>query len=77
MSHLNSTVLFTDFKGFTEITETITPKELVSEINHCFGGFDQITSKYNIEKIKTIGDSYMAVGVSSGNEEDCTPWHVV
>ena len=76
VSHENVTVLFTDFKGFTEISETITAKELVEEINHCFGAFDEITTRYQIEKIKTIGDSYMAVGGNfSGNE--CTPWHVV
>ncbi len=76
VSHEHATVLFTDFKGFTEITESITAKELVAEINHCFGAFDEITTKYNIEKIKTIGDSYMAVGGNfSGNA--CTPWHVI
>jgi class 3 adenylate cyclase len=76
VNHENATVLFTDFKGFTEITESITAKELVAEINHCFGAFDEITTRYHIEKIKTIGDSYMAVGGNfSGNE--CTPWHVV
>jgi len=76
ISHEHATVLFTDFKGFTEISGSITAKELVAEINHCFGVFDEITTKYNIEKIKTIGDSYMAVGGKfSGNE--CTPWHVV
>jgi len=76
VSHENVTVLFTDFKGFTEISESITPKELVAEINHCFGAFDEITTRYQIEKIKTIGDSYMAVGGSFGGRE-CTPWHVV
>jgi class 3 adenylate cyclase len=76
VSHESVTVLFSDFKGFTEISETISAKELVAEINHCFGAFDEITTRYNIEKIKTIGDSYMAVGGNfSGNE--CTPWHVV
>ncbi|MEZ4805012.1 MAG: adenylate/guanylate cyclase domain-containing protein [Bacteroidia bacterium] len=76
VSHEHSTVLFTDFKGFTEISEAITPKELVEEINHCFGAFDEITTRYNIEKIKTIGDSYMAVG-GNFSENECTPWHVV
>ncbi len=76
VSHENCTVLFTDFKGFTEISETITAKELVAEINHCFGAFDEITSRYFIEKIKTIGDSYMAVGGNFSGKE-CTPWHVV
>ena len=76
VSRENTTVLFTDFKGFTEISESITAKELVAEINHCFGAFDEITTRYNIEKIKTIGDSYMAVG-GNFSGKDCTPWHVV
>ncbi len=76
LSHENATVLFSDFKGFTEITETISAKELVEEINHCFGAFDEITSRYQIEKIKTIGDSYMAVG-GNFSGKDCPPWHVV
>ncbi len=55
-------ILFTDFKEFTEIAEKLTASELVSEINHCFEAFDGIIEKYNIEKIKTIGDAYMAAG---------------
>lgn len=56
------TVLFTDFKGFTQLSEKLTAKELVGEINECFVAFDQIMQKYGVEKIKTIGDSYMAAG---------------
>jgi adenylate cyclase len=56
------TVMFTDFKGFTQISEKLTPSELVSEIHTCFKAFDHIIDKYNIEKIKTIGDSYMCAG---------------
>ncbi|MBK8552526.1 MAG: adenylate/guanylate cyclase domain-containing protein [Ignavibacteria bacterium] len=56
------TVMFTDFKGFTQISERLTPAELVMEIDTCFKAFDEIISKYNIEKIKTIGDSYMCAG---------------
>ena len=56
------TVLFTDFKNFTTITEKLSPNELVAEINECFSAFDLIMEKYGIEKIKTIGDSYMAAG---------------
>jgi len=56
------TVLFTDFKGFTALSEQLTAKELVNEINVCFSAFDNIMGKYNIEKIKTIGDAYMAAG---------------
>jgi adenylate cyclase len=56
------TVMFTDFKGFTRIAEQMSPQQLVDEINECFSAFDRIIEKHGIEKIKTIGDSYMAVG---------------
>jgi len=55
-------ILFTDFKGFTELSSKFSAKELVAEINTCFIEFDDIISKYGIEKIKTIGDAYMAAG---------------
>lgn len=68
------TVMFTDFKGFTQISEKLSPKELVSEIDACFKAFDNIISKHNIEKIKTIGDSYMCAGglpvVNNSHAED-------
>lgn len=54
-------ILFTDFVDFTQISEKLTTTELVDEINTCFQAFDRITIKHGIEKIKTIGDSYMAV----------------
>ncbi|MBK9249828.1 MAG: tetratricopeptide repeat protein [Ignavibacteria bacterium] len=57
----NVTVLFTDFKSFTTISETLTPQELVGELHTCFKAFDEICTKYSIEKIKTIGDAYLAV----------------
>jgi class 3 adenylate cyclase len=56
------TVLFTDFKKFTEVSQLLSAKELVTEINACFKAFDEINSRYTIEKIKTIGDAYMAAG---------------
>lgn len=56
------TVMFTDFKNFTQISEKLSPAELVSEIHTCFKAFDNIIGKHNIEKIKTIGDSYMCAG---------------
>jgi len=56
------TVMFTDFKNFTQASEKMNAKELVSEINYIFSEFDKIISKHNIEKIKTIGDSYMCAG---------------
>ncbi len=57
-----ATILFTDFKGFTQLSEQVTPAELVAELNACFKVFDGIMGKYRIEKIKTIGDAYMAAG---------------
>ncbi|MBI5914929.1 MAG: tetratricopeptide repeat protein [Bacteroidetes bacterium] len=56
------TVLFSDFKGFTSLSETLTPKELVAEINECFSAFDHIMQRHGVEKIKTVGDAYMAAG---------------
>ncbi len=56
------TVMFTDFKNFTKISEKLSPAELVAEIDTCFKAFDNIIGKHNIEKIKTIGDSYMCAG---------------
>lgn len=58
----NVSILFTDFKGFTQISEKLSAEELVDQINTCFKSFDFICLKYGIEKIKTIGDSYMAAG---------------
>jgi class 3 adenylate cyclase len=55
------TVLFTDFVGFTSISEKLSPKELVEEIHYCFKAFDAIIGLNKLEKIKTIGDAYMAV----------------
>ncbi len=55
------TVLFTDFVNFTSISEKLSPQELVDELHECFKAFDGIISKYGIEKIKTIGDAYLAV----------------
>jgi len=56
------TVMFTDFKGFTQLSEKLTPEALVKELDTCFSAFDHIIEKHNLEKIKTIGDAYMCVG---------------
>ena len=55
------TVMFTDFVGFSMISERLTPQQLVNELDTCFKAFDRITTKHNIEKIKTVGDAYLAV----------------
>ncbi len=56
------TVLFTDFKNFTGISAQMNARELVEEINFCYSAFDRIIEQYGVEKIKTIGDSYMCAG---------------
>lgn len=56
------TVMFTDFRNFTAMSEHMGAQELVNEINFCYSAFDKIISAYPIEKIKTIGDSYMCAG---------------
>lgn len=57
-----ATILFSDFKDFSKICNNLTASELVSEIDYFFKKFDGITEKYGLEKIKTIGDSYMVAG---------------
>lgn len=54
------TVLFTDFVNFTQISERLSPQELVSELHLNFKAFDEIIERHGLEKIKTIGDAYMA-----------------
>ena len=56
------TVLFSDFVGFTTIAERVAPEDLIAELDTCFRLFDSIMDKYGLEKIKTIGDSYMCAG---------------
>ena len=60
--HEEVSVLFTDMKGFTKAAEQMTPEELVHELDECFIRFDEIVGRYGLEKIKTIGDSYMCAG---------------
>lgn len=58
----SATILFTDFIGFTTISATMTPGELVKNLHECFKMFDIIITRHGLEKIKTIGDAYMAAG---------------
>jgi adenylate cyclase len=63
-----ATVMFLDFKGFTNIAEKLSPELLVEELDYCFSNFDRIIGQYRIEKIKTIGDAYLcASGLSDKN----------
>ncbi|MFC2096627.1 adenylate/guanylate cyclase domain-containing protein, partial [Bacteroidota bacterium] len=56
------TVLFSDIQGFTKIAEQMDSELLIDELDHFFLQFDTVVEKYNIEKIKTIGDAYMCAG---------------
>jgi class 3 adenylate cyclase len=58
----SASVLFTDFQNFTQLSEQLSPQELVDELDYCFSYFDQVIEAHNLEKLKTIGDSYMCVG---------------
>ena len=55
-------VLFTDFQGFTLKSQGFSPEKLVASVDYYFSEFDKIIGKYGLEKIKTIGDSYMCAG---------------
>lgn len=59
----NVSVLFADMVGFTRMASQISPTELILKLNSIFSEFDQLTERYGLEKIKTIGDGYM---VASG-----------
>ncbi len=58
----SASILFTDFVGFTFMSEDIDPGELIESLDEFFSAFDQIITKHKLAKVKTIGDSYMAVG---------------
>jgi class 3 adenylate cyclase len=58
----SATVLFADIVGFTEFAAGREPREVVSVLNELFSRFDEVADRCGVEKIKTIGDAYMAVG---------------
>ena len=60
--HPEVTVFFSDIVGFTELSARLGPTETVHLLNEIFGKFDELVEKHGVEKIKTIGDSYMVVG---------------
>jgi class 3 adenylate cyclase len=71
----NVTLLFSDFKNFTNTSSTMSPEKLVGELNELFHSFDNVIEESGVEKIKTIGDAYMvASGVpnyESSHAEKC------
>jgi class 3 adenylate cyclase len=58
--YAHASVLFTDFIGFTAIAEKMTPVKLLQELDFCFSEFDRICDKYDLERLKTVGDAFMA-----------------
>lgn len=58
----STTVMFSDIVGFTAMSEKVSPAELVNYLNRMFSAFDDLAEKFNLEKIKTIGDAYMVAG---------------
>jgi adenylate cyclase len=55
----SASVFFSDFKSFSSLSQDYTPEDLIETLEEFFGGFDKVIAKYEIEKIKTIGDAYM------------------
>jgi adenylate cyclase len=68
--HEDVTVLFSDFVGFTAIAAALTPAVLIEELNELFRAFDAICDANGVEKIKTVGDAYLAVGGLAGSGLD-------
>lgn len=66
------TVMFADLVNFTQLTESLSPEQMVSILNTIFSGFDELSEKYGVEKIKTIGDAYMVVGGLNREQSDYT-----
>lgn len=58
----SASVLFADVQGFSRLAKELTPQDLIKELDLCFSAFDEIAEKYNLERIKTIGDNYMCAG---------------
>jgi class 3 adenylate cyclase len=57
-----ATILFADFQGFTLLAERMEPAELLALLDQYFTSFDEIIARHGLEKLKTIGDAYLAVG---------------
>jgi class 3 adenylate cyclase len=68
--HEHVSVFFSDIVGFTKLSQTVTPDELLTMLNEIFSEFDRIARKHGLEKIKTIGDAYMAVAGVPMDQED-------
>jgi adenylate cyclase len=69
-NHPAVSIMFCDVQAFTTISETLSPERLVSMLDYYFSGFDKIIAESGLEKIKTIGDSYMCVSGLNHNNPD-------
>lgn len=58
----SATVIFIDFSGFTRLVETMEPASVIDQLDQHFTKFDDIMARHRLEKLKTIGDAYLAVG---------------
>ena len=70
-TYLDATVLFADLVGFTNLAAHIPVEELLALLNEVFTSFDALTARHGLEKIKTIGDAYMAAGGLTPSSTDC------
>ena len=70
--HDDATVMFADLVNFTQLTEALSPEQLLGLLNTIFTGFDELAEKYGLEKIKTVGSTYMVAGGLSQNKVDYT-----
>jgi class 3 adenylate cyclase len=74
----NVAILFSDLKGFTAFSSTVKAQDLISELNDIFTNFDEIMERHNCERIKTIGDAYMAVsGLNHSKKQENTTNNIV
>jgi class 3 adenylate cyclase len=68
--YASASVLFVDFEGFTTIAESLEPRVLIEQLNDYFAMFDQIVESHGLEKIKTVGDAYLAVAGAPRESRD-------
>jgi len=66
-AHANVSVMFADIVDFTRLSERVSPTRIVTLLNEVFSGFDALSERHELEKIKTIGDAYMVAGGLTGN----------
>jgi len=63
-------VLFTDLVGFTDLSKRIGPKETVRVLDHIFSRFDEIVAEHGLDRVKTMGDGYIAIGGTTERRQD-------